>query len=149
MATKLTLLTKLTSNRLSLWVIQQPTHDQSKSHSPLHKSKIPTKSMSHKSPKIITFFIIPPPMGKLITTSKPLILKSKLLCFSLFYLFTTLFLALYTTLSQSKCFFRSSPSDPILNSLFNYPSSYGEHKYAVSTTRSTCSSPVFFSGNLQ
>ncbi|CAI8590852.1 unnamed protein product [Vicia faba] len=84
-------------------------------------------------------------MGKLITTSKPLILKSKLLCFSLFYLFTTLFLALYTTLSQSKCFFRSSPSDPILNSLFNYPSSYGEHKYAVSTTRSTCSSPVFFS----
>ncbi|WJX26953.1 Alkaline ceramidase tod1 [Trifolium repens] len=84
-------------------------------------------------------------MGKLITTSKPLILKSKLLCFSLFYLFTTLFLALYTTLSQSKCFFRLSPSDPILNSLFNYPSSYGEHKYAVSTTRSTCSSPVFFS----
>ncbi|XP_004486024.1 alkaline ceramidase TOD1 [Cicer arietinum] len=84
-------------------------------------------------------------MGKLITTSKPLILQSKLLCFSLLYLFTTLFLALYTTLSQSKCFFRSSPSDPILNSLFNYPSSYGEHKYAVSTTRSTCSSPIFFS----
>ncbi|KAL2341134.1 hypothetical protein Fmac_009074 [Flemingia macrophylla] len=84
-------------------------------------------------------------MGKLITTSKPLILHSKLLCFSLFYLFTTLFLALYTTLSQSKCLFRSSPSDPIHNSLLSYPSSYGEHKYAVSTTRSTCSSPVFFS----
>ena len=85
-------------------------------------------------------------MGKLITTTKPLILQSKLLCFSLFYLFTTFFLALYTTLSQSKCFFRSSPSDPIQNPLFSYPSSYGEHKYAVSTTRETCSSPVFFSG---
>ncbi|KAK7245672.1 hypothetical protein RIF29_40520 [Crotalaria pallida] len=83
--------------------------------------------------------------GKLITTSKPLILQSKLLCFSLLYLFTTLFLALYTTLSQSKCFFRSSPLDPIQSSLFYYPSSYGEHKYAVSTTRSTCSSPVNFS----
>jgi hypothetical protein len=141
-------LTKLTSNRLSLWVIQQPTHDQSKSHSPLHKSKIPNQIHVTQIPKNNHFFIILL-MGKLITTSKPLILKSKLLCFSLFYLFTTLFLALYTTLSQSKCFFRSSPSDPILNSLFNYPSSYGEHKYAVSTTRSTCSSPVFFSGNLQ
>ncbi|XP_057434126.1 alkaline ceramidase TOD1-like [Lotus japonicus] len=84
-------------------------------------------------------------MGKLITTSKPLILQSKLLCFSLLYLFTTLFLALYTTLSQSKCLFRSSPLDPLQKSLFSYPSSYGEHKYAVSTTRSTCSSPVFFS----
>ncbi|XP_019439699.1 PREDICTED: uncharacterized protein LOC109345264 [Lupinus angustifolius] len=84
-------------------------------------------------------------MGKLITSSKPLILQSKLLCFSLLYLFTTLFLALYTTLSQSKCFFRSSPLDPIQNSLFSYPSSYGEHKYALSTTRSTCSSPVYFS----
>ncbi|KAG4948648.1 hypothetical protein JHK82_041828 [Glycine max] len=84
-------------------------------------------------------------MGRLIRTSKPLIFHSKLLCFSLFYLFTTLFLALYTSLSQSKCFFRSSPSDPVQNSLFSYPSSYGEHKYAVSTTRSTCSSPVFFS----
>ncbi|KAK7303116.1 hypothetical protein RJT34_14017 [Clitoria ternatea] len=87
-------------------------------------------------------------MGKLITTSKPLILHSKLLCFSLLYLFTTLFLALYITLSQSKCFFRSSPLDPIQNPLFSYPSSYGEHKYAVSTTRSTCSSPVFFSDYL-
>ncbi|CAL0301244.1 unnamed protein product [Lupinus luteus] len=84
-------------------------------------------------------------MGKLITTSKPLILKSKLLCFSLLYLFTTLFLALYTTLSQSKCFFRPSPLDPIQNALFSYPASYGEHKYAVSTSRSTCSSPVYFS----
>lgn len=85
-------------------------------------------------------------MGRLITTTKPLILYSKLLCFSLLYLFTTLFLALYTTLSHSKCFFRSSPLDPLQNSLFSYPSSYGEHKYAVPTSRSTCTSPVFFSG---
>lgn len=84
-------------------------------------------------------------MGKLITTTKPLIFYSKLLCFSLLYLFTTLFLAFYS-LSNSKCFFRSSPLDPLQNSLFSYPSSYGEHKYAVPTTRSTCSSPVFFSG---
>ncbi|XP_061341227.1 alkaline ceramidase TOD1-like [Gastrolobium bilobum] len=78
-------------------------------------------------------------MGKLITTSKPLILQSKFLCFSLLYLFTFLFLALYAIFSQSKCF------DPIQTSLFSYPSSYGEHKYAISTTRSTCSSPVIFS----
>ncbi|MED6184280.1 hypothetical protein PIB30_045914 [Stylosanthes scabra] len=84
-------------------------------------------------------------MGKLISTTKPLIFQSKLLCFSLLYLFTTLFLALCTTLTQSKCFFRSSPLDPIQNPLFSYPSSYGEHKYALSTTRSTCTSPVFFS----
>ncbi|KAL1335620.1 hypothetical protein AAHE18_10G002100 [Arachis hypogaea] len=86
-------------------------------------------------------------MGKLITTTKPLIFQSKLLCFSLLYLFTTLFLALYTILSQSKCLFRSSPLDPIQDPLFSYPSSYGEHKYAVSTTRSTCTSPIFFSGD--
>ncbi|XLR57153.1 hypothetical protein HN51_011455 [Arachis hypogaea] len=87
-------------------------------------------------------------MGKLITTTKPLIFQSKLLCFSLLYLFTTLFLALYTILSHSKCLFRSSPLDPIQNPLFSYPSSYGEHKYAVSTTRSTCTSPIFFSDYL-
>ncbi|RYR36354.1 hypothetical protein Ahy_A10g051332 isoform A [Arachis hypogaea] len=87
-------------------------------------------------------------MGKLITTTKPLIFQSKLLCFSLLYLFTTLFLALYTILSQSKCLFRSSPLDPIQDPLFSYPSSYGEHKYAVSTTRSTCTSPIFFSDYL-
>ncbi|XP_054794014.1 alkaline ceramidase TOD1-like [Prosopis cineraria] len=84
-------------------------------------------------------------MGKLITTSKPLILHSKFLCFSLFYLFSSLSLALFTFLSQSKCLLRSSPFDPIRSSLFSYNSSYHPHKYAVSTTRSTCSSPVFFS----
>ncbi|KAK4271834.1 hypothetical protein QN277_020467 [Acacia crassicarpa] len=84
-------------------------------------------------------------MGKLITTSKPLILHSKFLCFSLFYLFSSLSLALYTFLSQSKCLLRSSPYDPIHSSLFSYNSSYHPHKYAVSTSRSTCSSPVFFS----
>nr|XP_023889753.1 uncharacterized protein LOC112001806 [Quercus suber] len=82
-------------------------------------------------------------MGK-VTTSTPLLFKSKLLCFSLFYLFTALFLALYTSLSQSKCLFRSSPFDPLQTPLFSYPSSYGEHKYALPTHRSTCSSPVFF-----
>ena len=84
-------------------------------------------------------------MGK-VTTSTPLLFKSKLLCFSLFYLFTALFLALYTSLSQSKCLFRSSPFDPLQTPLFSYPSSYGEHKYALPTHRSTCSSPVFFTG---
>ncbi|KAK7359621.1 hypothetical protein VNO77_01583 [Canavalia gladiata] len=79
-------------------------------------------------------------MGKLTTTFKPVIIQSKLFSFSLFYLFTTLFLALYAISSQSKCLFRS-----IQPSLFSYPSSYGQHKYAVSTTRSNCSSPVKFS----
>ncbi|KAG7963466.1 hypothetical protein I3843_09G119300 [Carya illinoinensis] len=82
-------------------------------------------------------------MGKVIST--PLLFQSKLLCFSLFYLFTSLFLALYTSLSQSKCLFRSSPFDPIQAPLFVYPPSYGEHKYAIPTHRSTCTSPVFFS----
>ncbi|XP_027185347.1 uncharacterized protein LOC113783418 isoform X1 [Coffea eugenioides] len=78
-------------------------------------------------------------------TSKPLLFQSKLLCFSLFYFFSSLFLALYTTLSNTKCLFRSSPFDPIQYSLFSYPSSYGEHKYAIPTLRSSCDSPVYFS----
>lgn len=78
--------------------------------------------------------------------SKPLLFQSKILCFSLLYLFSSLFLAVYTSLSQTKCLFRSSPFDPIQTPLFSYPSSYGEHKYAISTLRSTCSSPVYFSG---
>ncbi|KAL5577226.1 hypothetical protein UlMin_018925 [Ulmus minor] len=82
-------------------------------------------------------------MGK--ETSRALFFQSKLLCFSLLYLFTSLFLALYTSLSQTKCLFRSSPFDPLLAPLFSYPSSYGEHKYAIPTLRSSCSSPVFFS----
>ncbi|XVF40144.1 hypothetical protein PTKIN_Ptkin01aG0087500 [Pterospermum kingtungense] len=85
-------------------------------------------------------------MGKVAaTTTTPLLFQSKLLCFSLLYLFTTLFLAFYHSLSPTKCLFRSSPFDPIQTPLFSYPSSYGEHKYAVSTHRSSCSSPVFFS----
>ncbi|KAK6917186.1 Protein of unknown function DUF616 [Dillenia turbinata] len=84
-------------------------------------------------------------MGKAVASlTRPLILQSKLLCFSLFYLFATLFLALYSSLS-SKCLFRSSPFDPIQAPLFSYPSSYGEHKYALPTLRSSCSSPVSFS----
>ncbi|KAF5736327.1 hypothetical protein HS088_TW14G00467 [Tripterygium wilfordii] len=83
-------------------------------------------------------------MGKA-NSNKPLIFQSKLLCFSLFYLFTTLFLALYNSLSSTKCLFRSSPFEPIPTPLFLYPPSYGEHKYAIPTHRSSCSSPVYFS----
>ncbi|KAK7368639.1 hypothetical protein VNO80_10667 [Phaseolus coccineus] len=83
-------------------------------------------------------------MGNLITLTTS---KNLFLCFSLFYLFFTyLFLALYVISSQSKCLFRSHPFDPIQSSsLFSYPSSYGQHKYAISTSRSTCSSPLNFS----
>jgi len=86
-------------------------------------------------------------MGNLITLTTS---KHLFLCFSLFYLFFTyLFLALYVISSQSKCLFRSPPFDPIQSSsLFSYPSSYGQHKYAISTSRSTCSSPLNFSGTI-
>ncbi|KAL7211446.1 hypothetical protein ACSBR2_014334 [Camellia fascicularis] len=84
-------------------------------------------------------------MGKA-NSSGPLLFQSKLLCFSLLYLFSTLFLALYSSLSSTtKCLFRSSPFEPIHVPLFSYPPSYGEHKYAIPTLRSSCSSPVFFS----
>ncbi|XP_042487701.1 probable hexosyltransferase MUCI70 [Macadamia integrifolia] len=76
--------------------------------------------------------------------STSLLFQSKSFCFSLLYLFTTLFLALYSTLS-TKCIFRSSPFNPIQKSLFSYPPNYGEHKYAIPTLRSSCNSPVFFS----
>ncbi|XP_062093275.1 alkaline ceramidase TOD1 [Humulus lupulus] len=82
---------------------------------------------------------------KMKSNSTPLFFQSKLLCFSLLYLSTSLFLALYISLSKTKCLFRSSPFEPLHTPLFSYPSSYGEHKYAISTVRSTCSSPVFFS----
>ncbi|KAL1196086.1 Alkaline ceramidase TOD1 [Cardamine amara subsp. amara] len=86
-------------------------------------------------------------MGKFITTtfSPPLYVRSKLLCFSLLYLFTTIFLFLYVSLSRNQCVFRYSPFDPIQTKLFSYPSSYGEHKYALPTHRSSCSSPLLFS----
>ncbi|PIA42919.1 hypothetical protein AQUCO_02000395v1 [Aquilegia coerulea] len=83
-------------------------------------------------------------MGKA-TYKTPLLFQSKLLCFSLFYLFTTLFLALYSSLSSTKCIFRSSPFDPIQTPLFSYPNTYGEHKYAIPTLRSSCISPLYFS----
>ncbi|XP_021866751.1 alkaline ceramidase TOD1 isoform X1 [Spinacia oleracea] len=77
----------------------------------------------------------------------PLLFQSKRLCFSCFYLFATLFLALYVTVSPSiKCLlFRVTPYDPIQSPLFSYPSSYGQHKHVLPTLRSSCSSPVFFS----
>ncbi|KAK4769936.1 hypothetical protein SAY87_030468 [Trapa incisa] len=83
-------------------------------------------------------------MRKAMVLTRPLIVQSKLLCFSLLYLFATLFLAIYTTLT-TRCLFRSSPFDPIISPLFSYPSSYGPHKYALPTHRPSCSSPVFFS----
>ncbi|CBI30873.3 unnamed protein product, partial [Vitis vinifera] len=83
-------------------------------------------------------------MGKASLTT-PLLFQSKRLCFSVLYLFTTLFLALYVSLSPTKCIFRSSPFDPIQAPLFSYPPNYGEHKYAISTVRSSCTAPVHFS----
>ncbi|KAI3710002.1 hypothetical protein L2E82_39775 [Cichorium intybus] len=85
-------------------------------------------------------------MGKLVRTSTPLLFQSKLLCSSLSYLFLSLFLAFYTSLSPAtKCHFRSSPFDPLQSPLFNYPQSYGQHKHPIPTTRPSCESPVFFS----
>ncbi|CAK7350218.1 unnamed protein product [Dovyalis caffra] len=77
--------------------------------------------------------------------STPLVFQSKLICISLLYLFTTLFLLFYTFHSPTECLFTSSPFDPIQTPLFSYPSSYGEHKYVIPTYRSSCSSPVHFS----
>ncbi|KAL8480209.1 hypothetical protein ACS0TY_026443 [Phlomoides rotata] len=71
------------------------------------------------------------------TTLLTSLLQAKLLCFSLIYLLS----AVYLSLPSTKCSFRSTSGD----ALFSYPSSYGEHKYAISTTRSSCNSPVFFS----
>ncbi|GLT59204.1 hypothetical protein SLA2020_320380 [Shorea laevis] len=81
----------------------------------------------------------------MVSATTPLLFRSKFLCFSVFYLFISLFLALYQSLSSTKCIFKSSPFDPIQTPLFSYPQSYGEHKYAIPTHRSSCSSPVFFS----
>ncbi|XP_057525750.1 alkaline ceramidase TOD1 [Amaranthus tricolor] len=77
----------------------------------------------------------------------PFLLQSKRLCLSCCYLFTSLFLALYVSISPSfKCvLLRAAPYDPIQSPLFTYPSSYGEHKHAFPTLRTSCSSPVFFS----
>lgn len=75
----------------------------------------------------------------------PLLCHSKLFCFSFFYLFASLFLTIYISVSSSNCPFRFTPFDPIQFPLFSYPSSYGEHKYAIPTHRSSCDSPVFFS----
>ncbi|KAK9227651.1 hypothetical protein WN943_012705 [Citrus x changshan-huyou] len=75
----------------------------------------------------------------------PLLFQSKLLCFSLLYLATTLFLALRNSLSPSQCGFKDPPFDPIQTPLFTYPRSYGEHKYALPARRSSCSSSVLFS----
>ncbi|KAK6781916.1 hypothetical protein RDI58_019712 [Solanum bulbocastanum] len=85
-------------------------------------------------------------MGIRATSSKPLFCYSKLLCISVIYLFTSLFLVLYTSfISPTNCLFRYSPNDPIQTPLFLYNSSYGEHKHALPTFRSSCNSPVYFS----
>ncbi|XP_064967834.1 alkaline ceramidase TOD1-like [Musa acuminata AAA Group] len=82
-------------------------------------------------------------MGRVYLTT-PLLFQSKILCLSLLYLLTTLPLALYVAFSQTGCLFRTPPPLPKPR-LFAYPPSYGEHKYALPTTRSACSSPVPFS----
>ncbi|KAJ4703859.1 Protein of unknown function (DUF616) [Melia azedarach] len=84
-------------------------------------------------------------MGKTTSSRIPLLFQSRLLCFSLLYLFTTLFLALHKSLFPTQCLFNSSSFDPVETPLFSYPSSYGEHKYALPASHSSCSSPVFFS----
>lgn len=80
----------------------------------------------------------------------PLLLRSNRLCVSCFFLFTSLVIAFCVAISPSiKCLlFRAAPYDPIRSPLFSYPSSYGEHKHVLPTFRSSCSSPVFFSGKL-
>lgn len=88
-------------------------------------------------------------MGKLVRTSTPLLFQSKLLCSSLSYLFLSLFFAFYTSLSPTtKCHFRSCPFDPLQSPLFIYPQSYGQQKHPIPTIKSSCNSPVFFSGNI-
>lgn len=80
------------------------------------------------------------------TGSTPLRLETKLLCFSLLYLFTSLFLALYLSLLSIRCKLPPPPSDLIQTSPFSYPTSYGEHKYALPTHHSSCNSPLPFPG---
>ncbi|XP_077251022.1 alkaline ceramidase TOD1-like [Tasmannia lanceolata] len=75
----------------------------------------------------------------------PLLFQSKLLCFSLLYLFTTLFLSLYASLYPTRCIFASLPLDPIQRTQFTYPTTYGEHKYAIPTVHSSCTSAIYFS----
>ncbi|RRT82318.1 hypothetical protein B296_00020321 [Ensete ventricosum] len=82
-------------------------------------------------------------MGRVYLTT-PLLFQSKILCLSVLYLLTTLPLALYVAFSQTGCLFRTPLPLPMPR-LFAYPPSYGEHKYALPTTRSACSSPVPFS----
>ncbi|KAL1560442.1 putative hexosyltransferase MUCI70 [Salvia divinorum] len=84
-------------------------------------------------------------MGKIATFSTPLLFQSKPLCFSLLFLTFSLLLAAHFTFSATKCLFRSSPFDPLQGTLFSYPSSYGQHKHAIPTTRSSCTSPISFS----
>ncbi|KAG9448027.1 hypothetical protein H6P81_014155 [Aristolochia fimbriata] len=79
------------------------------------------------------------------TAPLPLRFQTKLLCFSLLYLFTSLFLALYTYLTATKCIIRTHSPESIPKPLFSYPKAYGQHKYAISTTHSACNSPIRFS----
>ncbi|XP_076951451.1 alkaline ceramidase TOD1-like [Bidens hawaiensis] len=81
-------------------------------------------------------------MGKLVTTTAtiPLLFQSKLLCFSLSYLFISLIFTLFTTLnSTTKCQFQFH------STLFDYPQSYNPHKHPIPTLHSSCNSLVFFS----
>lgn len=114
-------------------VLQLLTNDQHESSPFLFRS-----SPNYHSPSFLSR------MGWVKLTT-PLLFQSKLLCISLLYLLTTAPLSLYVSFSQRGCLFLSPPL--LSHPLFSYPSSYGEHKHALPASHSSCSSPVFFSGN--
>ncbi|ERN02445.1 hypothetical protein AMTRI_Chr03g141940 [Amborella trichopoda] len=71
------------------------------------------------------------------------LVQSKLLWFSLFSLSISL-LALQASLSNQCTSNEPQPSDQSQLPLFSYPSTYGAHKYAIPTVRSTCNSSLIF-----
>ncbi|KAF3774501.1 hypothetical protein EJ110_NYTH52962 [Nymphaea thermarum] len=82
-------------------------------------------------------------MGK---STSSLLLHSKLFfLFSLLSLSFTLFLLFNPSSLPRRCIpVRFLPSDLIQHPLFFYPTSYGEHKYAIPTVRSSCTISVPF-----
>ncbi|MQL71695.1 hypothetical protein Taro_004029, partial [Colocasia esculenta] len=86
----------------------------------------------------------------------PLVFHSKLLCLSLLYLLTSLFVSIHVSVSQTGCVFRLAPlplsdhEQRLGHPLFSYPPAYGEHKHALpsSSPEPTCESSVLFSDYL-
>lgn len=78
-----------------------------------------------------------------LTLTTPLLFQSKILCFSLFYFWTAIPLAIFISLShQPVCKFARYSSNSSNHHLFSYPKSYGEHKHALPTTRDSCTASV-------